>query len=455
MDNNWKKRFENAEVTPPDALWANIESGLAAPGSARPWIFTTVGIAATVSLLFAASIVTYFVLQKPADPSSTEIVQSNEPVLEHAEDNGVKPIPTIKETKSNQVANSLAKTEKEQTDEFIAQPSQALKVKTEQTFAQVTAEPDNLISPFIQDNTVKTIAQVDSLEAKSFEDQVGNNSSAIAQLEDSSKAKVNNVAVLNPTIEELPTLEDLREIKKGKKSKSGNRLWAGVYQGVGGYASNISGGSNNALNAVDGESFSLGGAIASEQSSVRSIDEKQVVNTALLVGVPLADKLSIVSGFQYSKSSFTSSAGSIDNQLLHFTTTQRQFDSFDDATFQRTDLDGFYEMATIPLMADYQIVSQRFSWSVQAGPAIGLLIRQKIVSDELGLSQTTQPGDLYSPVHFRVGIGSSISYQIGDNYQVSLRPAVDQAVTSITTSSASFSSYPLNYFISLGLLYQF
>ncbi|MEQ9230266.1 MAG: hypothetical protein RIF46_06250, partial [Cyclobacteriaceae bacterium] len=118
-------------------------------------------------------------------------------------------------------------------------------------------------------------------------------------------------------------------------------------------------------------------------------------------------------------------------------------------------LAGFYVMATIPLMADYQIVSQRFSWSVQAGPAIGLLIRQKIVSDELGLSQTTQPGDLYSPVHFRVGIGSSISYQIGDNYQVSLRPVVDQAVTSITTSSASFSSYPLNYFISLGLLYQF
>ncbi|MEQ9229560.1 MAG: hypothetical protein RIF46_02690, partial [Cyclobacteriaceae bacterium] len=315
MDNNWKKRFENAEVTPPDALWANIESGLAAPGSARPWIFTAVGIAATVSLLFAASIVTYFVLQKPADPRSTEIVQTNEPVVEPATDNGVKPVPSAKETEPNQEVNSVTKTENEQTDKFIAQPSQALKVKTEQSFAQVTAEPDNLISPFIQDNTTQsgnTIAQVDSLASKSYDDQVGISPSAFAQAEDSSKSKANNVAVLNPTIEELPTLEDLREIKKGKKSKSGNRLWAGVYQGVGGYASNISGGSNNALSAVDGESFSLGGAIASEQSSVRSIDEKQVVNTALLVGVPLADKLSIVSGFQYSKSSFTSSAGSID-----------------------------------------------------------------------------------------------------------------------------------------------
>ncbi len=98
MDNNWKKRFEHAEVAPPDALWANIESGLAAPGSARPWIFTTVGIAATVSLLFAASIVTYFVLQKTAHPTSSEIVQANEPAVEPAEDNGVKPMPPANET---------------------------------------------------------------------------------------------------------------------------------------------------------------------------------------------------------------------------------------------------------------------------------------------------------------------------------------------------------------------
>lgn len=450
MDSNWKNRFEHAEVTPSDALWSNIEAGLNTGTSARPWIFTTVGIAASAALLFAASIMTYWFANNQNAiemDTSTEIVETQTPTSQETQ-NQTPESTAIAETESSKPVTQQVTIESENpASDFsnAADPTPAQPVSSGQVAQSFSPQESAPLNESTQD-----IEPIESMESIAFVDQ--NQQVSV----DSVKSLQNIAEVKHEPFEKLPTIGDLIKKKEKKSSSSRNRLWAGVFQGVGNYASNISSSSVAAsLSDSEGGSFNLSNALASEQSSTRSIDEKQVLNTTILVGVPMSQKLSLVSGMQYSRSSFESTAGSFDNQLLHFTSESRDIANTTSGTFTRTDLSGFYEMASVPVMVDYQILSSQINWSVQAGPSLGLMLRQKIVSDDLGLSQTTQPGDLYKPMHLRMVVGTNFSYSLNEHYQVSIRPAAEQAITSITNSSASFSSRPFNYTISLGLRYQF
>ncbi|MCP4460370.1 MAG: hypothetical protein GY816_20460 [Cytophagales bacterium] len=458
MDSNWKNKFDDAEMIPPAKIWDNVEANLETGGNKGKTIaFTILGWAAALTL-FAASSVVVWHFSKSNSRDQTEITTINQPTtdieilnqseaaviddLSGTDDQTEKPEDELDMTRST---NSIEKTV----------PELSAFVRNED---HLTSDPDsnNMFKENIlpEENSGELMALPENnseiLEDDNIAESMVDNSKELATGDIDNDEGVLDESPL------LPWIDEERDLNTSIKSIKKKRLWVGLSQGIGGYSSNFSSGSNDALASMDvADGFSLENTLASEQTIGRSIEEKQVINTALLIGVPIGAKLDLVTGVNYSKSSFSSSAVNVNDELLHFTAEEIDIETAGSVSYQQVDLNGYYEMATIPLLADYHIFSGKFSWSVQAGPEVGLLVQQRIINKDLGLERTTKAGELYRPMHLRVALGSTLTYSLGNNYLASFNPVLEQTITSITTTQSTFSSRPLNYSFLFGLRYQF
>ena len=450
MASNWEKKFEQAEMAPSDALWSSVEAGLDGKAAVGPSAYMTLLAWAASFALFAASgvLTWYFAL----DQDTSEIGLSEE-LYEPPTELFIQEI-SPNESSKDQIAVAELDSE-DQIDSLTFLPNE-----WNQTTSVVMEDVVELV---VEDklpeerNLVDVVIDTMTIAGSGIDSSVLNNDLVLVQETD---PPVETTLDPEGLFVEL-TQEELGQLGlESSKERPKARFWAGVSQGFGGYAANLQSGSGlfaadeAALSENDGM-FTLSESIESEQESAQSINEQAELRTSLLVGVPIAQRLSVITGFQYSRSSFTSDASSYNGELLHFTAERISVEDTETSSFQRLELQGFYEMAVIPVMMDYLIKSGRMQWSVHAGPEVALLIQQRIENDAIGTSRTTRSGDLYEPYHLRLAIGSMVSYGLSEKVYLSLQPFVEQSITSITQENASFQSYPFNYSVLFGIRYQF
>jgi hypothetical protein len=444
MDRKWKKKFDEAEATPNPRVWDKIAADLDASSPKAGASFTRywAWAAAVAAFAMSGALVWYVGNQN----TQNEIAQT---------------IPQIIETTpaTPLTSNSIISTNDQgvSVTDDIPDDHSSQKLKKSSVMSSALVEKRAFSAP--TNKSAETPVLTDDSEGNKTSDQliVENETLASTDLGEDMQQMTEEQSLEEKPAEvekfEYPEAEDfLIEKKKSKSNK--NRMWVGVAQGVGGYSSQMS--SGNVAPAGDFAPFSLERAMEELQTDERGISEQIALTTGVFVGVPVADKVSIVTGLTYNKSNFSSAAVNINGELLHFTADVVQLkEGVNTASYDKVDIQGSYEMAVMPVLADFTLLSGNFDWSMQAGPEVGLLMRQQISSDDTGMSRTTRPGDVYRPIHLRVALGSTLSYAISDNFQVSFQPIVEQAVTSITSSSASFKSYPMNYSALFGVRYTF
>ncbi len=446
MDHKWKKKFDEAEATPNPRVWDRIAADLDASSPKAGVSFTRYLAWAAAVAAFAMSgvLVWYASDRNTQDQIAQTIPQSTET------NTSIQPKQESKISSDDQIASETSATidvhtSKSRKEAVALAPAIVEKRSSSQFTKQTVAIPaatngsDSIISGDQLNLENETVASTDTNE------EVQATREELPIEEKSKETKVEKF--------EYPEAEDFL-IEKKKSKSTRNRMWVGVAQGVGSYSSQMS--TITAEAAGDFAPFSLERAMNELQTDERGISEQIALTTGVFVGVPVADKVSIVTGLTYSKSNFSSAAVNMNGELLHFTADAVKVnDEMSIASYDNVDITGSYEMAVMPVLADFSLLSGNFNWSMQAGPEVGFLMRQQISSEDTGISRTTRPGDVYRPVHLRVALGSTLSYDVSDNFQVSFQPIVEQAVTSITTAEASFKSYPMTYSALFGVRYKF
>jgi len=442
MANNWKKKLDEAEVTPNPRVWdriaAEMNAGAPASGSSFP------------SYLAWAAAVAVFALSGMLIWYASGFDQTSELAF-----------------KENEAAKSALILEQNDSQKNkLHQPLSEVKMVESSTVTQFTstsllAQQQTKKAPSVASDPISPDANEQVALIPETETEVSTNLSAIASNEietvtmpvNEQEADVVNTKTQPSTVAkfEYPEAEDFLMEKKKKSKSSDKRLWVGVAQGVGSYSSQLAAAGGGDAGVIS--PFSTDRTMEALQTKQQTMNEQMTLSTGVFVGVPLANKLAVVTGLSYNKSNFASEANTLNGELLHFTADL--IDVTDLGKIEEVSLNGTYEMAIMPVLADYTIASGAFDWSLQAGPEVGFLLRQQISNDQLNINRTTRPGDLYRPFHLRVALGTTVSYEVNSNFEVSFQPIVEQAVTSITNASASFDSYPLNYSALVGFRYTF
>lgn len=441
MDNRWKNRLENAEMAPKAALWDKIAADMDAQAKTTPLFPPYLGWAAGLAAVFVTGALVWNTSFRSDSSEVRPLVTRNQselPVTGSSENEG-----------SPLQENPLA-------------PTTDLEVNETAGHSKSADSPSDIPAPVKDTLDASRWMAMDTPALQGVYAEVYSSDEEYAMSMESTALASAEVPVdeepETPLTEEIETIypeaEDFLIKEEKKRSRNTRALWVGVSQGVGKYASNIGGSTSHEPIRLAGPDFSIESAADELQSSPQALDEQLTLNTAVLVGVPVTNSLSVVTGFSYNRSNFSSQATRIDGELLHFTAEKVDFESTNTfSTYDQVDLRGTYEMAVVPVLADWKITQGAFGWSVQGGPEVGLLLRQQIRDTDSGDSRTTTAGDLYRPVHLRMAFGSTVTYAVSERLQVSLQPLVEKAVTSITTSEASFRSYPLNYSAFVGLRY--
>ncbi len=460
MDNQWKDIFEKAEKAPSRGVWAGIESGLAGGGGKKAFMIP-LAWAAAISLALASTILVWYNMQEDSNIGRNELaktpVQADPSVTTQVEDNFQVDPDTQNESKI------LVNTQKNDVEQIQSEKNPAL-INSQKTTPPI--QINNESRPMAALNVQKNQPQKTEIGESESSVILTKNQSESEEISDETNESISPIKPTEPQIKEInqDSLEQVLqdsyygpepEELQPKDRKQKRRLWAGISQGYGGFASNLGGAEEASFAEVDDGSFTLGEALAAEQGSQNELKERGLLNTALWVGIPINHSMAVMTGFGYSRANYTSTAASYNGELLHFTADPVAISETGNSSYERVDIDGTYDMAFIPVVVDWALLQGQFGLCLQAGPELGILLQQKIKSDETGASRSTGAGNLYRPIHFRMASGVALTYQVKENYQISLQPRATQAITSVTSSDAAFSSYPLNYSVMLGFRYIF
>lgn len=445
MDNQWKNIFENAEVQPSDEVWAGIESKL--DGGAKKGAFFFLAWAAGISAVFASSLVFWNLKNDDSselDPTNQVVQSINEndtpPLIDSTNDETHKEVlqENIADAGPNQGESEPSKKEIEPSPQ-----SRNIGLAQSQAIASDEVLPQNSEQ---EEQRISIPSQVNGIRP---ENGLGLN------------PQPNAYALQRP--EWLPeegrmTIEEYMNLDFPIEKKEKRKWWAGVSQGVGSFNGNF--GSKNDAEAlsfdggIDGGEITLGAFVQDQQFSPSEIQEQLTLSTGLNVGIPIGEKLTLVSGFGFNRNRYSDQAYLINGELVHFTASPVAF-SAETADVDRDEITGTYDLGLIPVTLEIPIVDGQFQWSVQAGPQLGIFMGHRIESKTSGDSRRTSAGSIYQPFHLRVMAASTLSYDLVNNYKFTLQPSVEQAVTSLTSDQTTYKNRPLNYQVMLGIRYLF
>lgn len=113
---------------------------------------------------------------------------------------------------------------------------------------------------------------------------------------------------------------------------------------------------------------------------------------------------------------------------------------------------------SIPMQAGYLIVDKTFGVQLNAGVATDLFLQNTVSADSDQLDKTSQSGGSDSPyrsVNLSGLFGTEVSYRFGEHYRVSLNPGIRYPFNTIYKSEFGLQSTPLTFDVGLRFRYIF
>lgn len=113
---------------------------------------------------------------------------------------------------------------------------------------------------------------------------------------------------------------------------------------------------------------------------------------------------------------------------------------------------------SIPVQAGYLLVNKTFGLQLNAGVATDLFLQNTISAESHQIAKTSQPAGSDSPyraVNLSGLFGTEVSYRFGDHYRVSLNPGIRYPFNTIYKSELGVQSSPLTFDVGLRFRYIF
>ena len=266
-----------------------------------------------------------------------------------------------------------------------------------------------------------------------------------------------------PYIYSIPGVSVFRE---NKEEESGiSVLWAGLNVGSGLFDPNFQEGSNfqpKTSPALFNSSSVAKESSPQEASFEESTDPGVSYSLGVNFGVRLTDKWVVQSGVAYAhKRASTNSTTSLQNiknvsktpAYLGDLTTASYSNALSNVT-QDYQLMNSFEFISVPLKAGYLILDRKVGIMILGGLSADVFLSNTLSESDNKLEEVRVEAGSDSPfrkVNFNGVIGAEFSYEISENYHLTLEPNYGIALNPLTKSASSFSSNPQTFGISAGL----
>lgn len=483
FEEGFKDAFKDAEISPSENVWTNIELDLTrAEGGKMKQRLLFYKLLAAASITFALCVVgvDYY--------STGNVVEVNEIALAEntdentAQKNGISqraetsvlPIdsttPSVV-TELPQVASALTTEQAPATTSPNSTITKKNLLSETQHVAKSNSNVKNVFSDLNENSTLYTNENASftadgnanvafaSSDNESFTDIADRPLPSLYTSSVKRPAYVTDQSVADPVALMFARLKDLeRELsgeKEEKKSKGTEQLWTSVGFSAGNFNSvnpNVSPPSNQTM------------ARANQTVNRQAKASGTAYSLGISVGTKLAERWVIQGGVNYL------------TQLSDYTTDEA-IGSANLESFKAASLNEFkagmdnkvittapYTVNTsarfisVPVQAGYLIVNKKVNVLLNAGVSTDMFLQNTVDPEGSGLEKTTQGrGDdsPYRALNFSGLVGTELSYRFADRYRLSLNPGLRYPFNSIYKDNVGVDATPLTFDIGLRFRYIF
>ena len=497
FEDQWQEAFENAEMTPSEGLWKNIDNQLTMQENGkyrRGFIFYRSLAAACVVCLIGLG---YYVLQDSLEESINAVGQQVE--SSGQEENASTPGITGEEN----AGSSNEETEKN--GQPLAETAQDKNEDGSNANTLALKRPDETASN----------ADADKLPPESGSALSGNN-----QNQDRSTAAITFAETKKNAASEMSTIATDRSALSGpdylaaqpphteqeainadrvsgidhlyrvpqiivdeEKDEAKGELFAGINLATNYFDPNFSQGVSSGLfNAAADESADAivyrqlsESALASADSYSAQANNNGIENRPQLsisygvdFGLMLSKRLSLESGIDYGRMNSSTSTQLVAEDFsqgqripvlvsnareVQGTNTRARF------TPQEQQLTNSFDIISVPLKLGYNLQFNRINIVLASGVAANFFLNNRL-SDESGQLSTVSlsaatAGSPFRRLYYSALISGGLNYMLTDNYAFSVTPNYNLALTDLTESGYNFNSQPNNFGIDFGIRYVF
>ncbi len=244
-----------------------------------------------------------------------------------------------------------------------------------------------------------------------------------------------------------PNFQSVSSSGQANADASPNLLESGVYD------YNALSGRNNALYA------------APERVAYAENTPKASFSYGMDMGVQLTRHLSVQSGLDYGRFNTATSSNLGLNSLTsgeRYPVTISNISNISSdqsiSYTDRTTLTSSFELLTVPLQVGYHVFFDKLQLFLSSGVAANFFLNNRI-SDTKGALSTlnVQAGaeSIYRNVFYSGVISGGINYNVIGNYLIKIAPEYSFSITDMTKESAFISSRPFLFGMDVGIIYQF
>lgn len=474
FEDSWKSAFDQAEISPTENVWTNIELDLEkAKGTSLKRKLVFFQLLAAASVVFAMGISVGVYVMDTKNPEQYVLTETTAPKSENQKTEGQKEN-DLASNESLKTETSTELTTREinsSTSPLANDKTSTLKAKANQDSNQSSQIAKEDVTSVTLVSTETRVADKDqnsffsaSLLGRELKDH-GLRSDRRAQMPVTKETEKEEV-IVDPVALMLAKLEarekDLQEREKKSEKESSESLWTSI-----GFAA-------GSFNPVNSGVTGSGNVMAMAQNSGIANNEVKASGITYSVGANVGTKLSdrwvFQGGVNYltqsadytannvvGSSDFTSFRPATIHELEQLTASDRSEDSKLFATSPYS-VNNNLRYLSIPLQAGYLVINRAFGVQLNAGIATDVFLQNTVTAEGDGVQATNQAigeDTPYRSVNLSGLMGTELSYRFSPRYRISLNPGVRYPFSSIYRSELNVKATPLTFDVGLRFRYIF
>jgi hypothetical protein len=462
FEDSWKDAFDQAQVSPSENVWTNIELDLEkAKGNnlKKKLLFFQLLAAASIVFAMGISVGIYVMGNKPVESplltQNTTPQKQEEPKLSTRSEESQ---PANAETSSSQINSSPSTIANDKTSTITNN-------RTSVSGSQITIPPIPNENSSVTDNQTKFYSP--SLAAVGLKEHglaLDRRAQMPVMKTSDDEVKADPVALMLAKLEAREKAIQKKEEKKSEK-RTGETLWTSV-----GFAA----GSFNPVNSGVTGSPGAGSVMSMSQSSSIANEEVKASGITYSVGANVGTKLSDRWVFQGGVNYLTQSS----DYTAHNVVGSSDFSNFRPATIHELNqiasgdnpevsrlvttsphnVNNSLRYLSIPLQAGYLIVNRDIGIQLNAGIATDVFLQNTVTAEGEGVEPTNQEigeDTPYRSVNLSGLMGTELSYRFSHHYRISLNPGLRYPFSSIYRSEINVKATPLTFDVGVRFRYIF
>ena len=460
----WEKAFNGAEMTPPEALWSRVESGLYRAETVRykrrALVFKWM---AAASLILATGLAVHnFYLQ----PESRDVA-GRSPSIESATGAAEAPGSMRKPSGTDEEQLQSAVSGRDAGATPSASSPGGERDSGERTAAHYTASGT-------RKHMEETASGPDRYNQRSSGDAMANPALSLPAQIAGLVPAYGGVRQLPETPDHLYLVPVMPTSYRNIKVDADQVFYAGLNVAAGRFNPNFSGGPSFSraaspdFMAKESANFAVDRSLNVQGYGNLPVEQyapDAATSYGMDFGMRVASRWILQTGFLFTAANsrattmaYIQPQGADQRYALLSTNTIQSEGSSELNITGDIELANSYSFASLPLQAGYIVFEEKLSLTLLAGLSTDFFLGNK-VSDPDNFITTVQnkPGDAspYRNVLFSGLVGTSLGYDFAGNYRVRIDPGLRLGINTLTKENIALESRPNAFMLSFGLSYRF